>query len=217
MKTVFLPAFTCMLIGYLIGTFNPAFLIAKLRGFDIREKGSGNAGASNAVITMGKLTGLFIALFDIFKAYFAIRLSQRLFPDLACAAELTGVFTILGHIFPAAMGFRGGKGLACLGGMVLAFHAGVFWVMLLGEVVLALIVDYICVVPITASIIFPFVYWFFTHRIFGTVLYLLLAPLFLYKHMENLRRIHAGTEAKFSYLWSKDEEVLRMAREIRGK
>lgn len=217
MSTSIFHAFLCMILGYSIGALNPAFLIAKLKGFDIREKGSGNAGASNAVITMGKAVGLFIALFDIGKAWVAVNLARRFFPDLTYAAEFAGVFTILGHIFPAAMGFRGGKGLASLGGVVLAFNTKVFCFLFLGELILALILDYICVVPITASVIFPVVYYFITGQIFGTLLYALLAPLYLYKHLENLRRIRAGTEAKLSYLWSKDEEVQRMAREIRGK
>lgn len=205
----------CMLGGYLIGTLNPAFLIAKLRGFDIRQAGSGNAGASNAVITMGKAVGLFAALFDIAKAFVAVRLAVRFFPELTYAAHCAGICTILGHIFPFTMGFRGGKGLASLGGVILAFNGRVFALMLLCELVLALIVDYICVVPLTASVAFPIVYYFLTGHILGAILYALLIPLFFYKHMENLRRIAAGTEAKISYLWSKDEKVRRMADEAR--
>lgn len=204
-----------MAVGYLIGTLNPAYLIAKFHGFDIREKGSGNAGASNAVITMGKAIGLFIALFDIGKAYLAVSLARRLFPSLTYAAECAGICTILGHIFPVTMGFRGGKGLASLAGVVLAFNTRVFALMLLGEVILALVLDYICVVPVTASMIFPVVYYFITGHILGTILYTLLIPLFLYKHMENFRRIQNGTEAKISYLWSKDEEIARLREEAR--
>ena len=58
----------CALIGYFFGNINPAFIIAKFKGFDIRQRGSGNAGASNTVITIGKKAGLFVALFDIAKA-----------------------------------------------------------------------------------------------------------------------------------------------------
>lgn len=217
MSTTIFYAFLCMILGYTIGTLNPAFLIAHLKGFDIREKGSGNAGASNALITMGTAAGVFSALFDIGKAWLAVTLARHFFPALTYAAEVAGVYTILGHIFPLTMGFRGGKGLASLGGVVLAFNGKVFCMLFLAELVLALILDYICVVPITASVIFPVIYYFITGQIFGTVLYAFLAPLYLYKHLENLRRIRAGTEAKLSYLWSKDEEVLRMKREARGK
>lgn len=209
--------FICMAMGYLIGTLNPAFLAARFRGFDIREHGSGNAGASNAVITMGKGVGLIIALLDIAKAWIAVWLARRFFPSLTYAAEFAGIFTILGHIFPFEMGFRGGKGLASLGGVILAFNTKVFIALLLAEIVLALIVDYICVVPITASVIFPFIYYFATGQLFGTLMYALLAPLYLYKHMENLRRIRQGTEAKLSYLWSRDEEIRHLAEEAKVK
>lgn len=217
MGSIILGSFGCMLVGYLIGMINPAFLLAKIQGFDIREHGSGNAGATNAMITMGKMTGFLIALFDIAKAYFAVRIAQWIFPGLRYSAELAGVFTILGHIFPAAMGFRGGKGLAALGGVILAFDAHVFWIMLAIEIVLALIVDYIVVVPLTASAAFPVVYYIIKAQLFGTLLYAMLAPLFLYKHMENLRRIQAGTEAKFHYLWSKDEKVKQLTEEARQR
>lgn len=210
-------AIICMAVGYLIGTLNPAYVLAKLKGFDIRERGSGNAGASNAVITMGKAAGLAIALFDIAKAYMAVRLAQRFFPSLTYAAEFAGIFTILGHIFPFTMGFRGGKGLASLGGVIMAFNARVFWIMLIGELIMVLIVDYICFVPITASVIFPIVYFFITGQLIGAVMYALLIPLFLYKHMENLRRIKAGMEAHFSYLWRKDEEIERITKAMESK
>lgn len=207
----------CMAAGYLIGTLNPAYIIAKLHGFDIREKGSGNAGASNAVITMGKAVGLVIALIDIAKAWFSVYLARRFFPELTYGAELAGICTILGHIFPFTMGFRGGKGLASLGGVILAFNTKVFCIMFLGELLLALILDYICVVPLTASVVFPFVYYFITGQILGTIFYALLIPLFYYKHIENLRRILAGTEAKISYLWTKDEKIRKMAEELRQR
>lgn len=207
----------CMTVGYLIGTLNPAFLIAKMRGFDIREKGSGNAGATNAMITMGKMVGVVIALLDIAKAYLSVYLARRFFPNLTYAAELAGIFTILGHIFPFTMGFRGGKGLASLGGVILAFNARIFWIMLLCELVLAWILDFIVVVPITASVAFPIVYYFVTGQILGTVMYALLIPIFFWKHLENFQRIKNGTEARFSYLWSKDEKVKRMTEEVRSK
>lgn len=210
MKSIIVSTLLCMACAYLIGTLNPAYLIAKLKGFDIREVGSGNAGASNAVITMGKAAGLLTALFDITKAYVAVRLARRFFPNMAYAAEVAGVFTVLGHIFPFAMGFRGGKGLASMGGVILAFNAKVFCLLLLSELLLALVVDYICIVPITASIAFPIIYYYITAQLLGALLYALLIPVILYKHMENLKRIRMGTEAHLSFLWRREEEIARI-------
>lgn len=199
-----------VLIGYFIGNINPAYIFAKIRGFDIRKRGSGNAGASNAVITMGKSVGFFSAVFDIAKAYFAAQLAAFLFPELKFAEAASGAACILGHIFPVLMGFRGGKGLACLGGAVLAFDARVFAVMLTVELGLVLMVDYICIVPITASVVFPIVYGIMTSDIIGTLILAVPAVIMLAKHMENIKRIKEGTEFRFSFLWRREQEIERV-------
>ena len=157
----------CILIGYFIGTVNPSYIIAKIHGFDIREKGSRNAGASNAVILLGKTIGILCALFDIAKTFFAIWLSQKLMPDFALAFSVTAVACSLGHIFPFYMKFKGGKGLACLGGMILAFDWRVFLIMLAIEIVVVLVSDYLCIVPLTASVVFPIVYGIMEKNLWG--------------------------------------------------
>ncbi len=207
----------CILIGYLIGTINPSFIIAKIRGFDIREKGSGNAGASNALILLGKVLGVSCALFDIAKAVFAIQLCGKLFPFLEYSFALTGVACILGHIFPFYMRFRGGKGLACLGGMVLAFDWRVFLVMLAVEVVVALVTNYICFVPLTASLVFPVVYGVMRRDIVGALIVGVLIPTLTFKHKENLNRIKDGTEMRLSFLWNRAAELERMNIEEKAK
>lgn len=203
----------CILLGYGVGMINPSYLIARARGFDIRKSGSGNAGASNAVITMGKGVGIFSALFDIFKAFFVTVCAGVLFPETFCARELAGCACILGHIFPAVMGFRGGKGLACLGGVVLALDWRLFLILLAGELLLALVVDYICVVPMTASVIFPVVYAFLSRNPAGALILAVSSVAILYRHVENIRRIRNGTEAHLSFLWrrNKEEDRLREA------
>lgn len=179
----------CILIGYLIGAINPSYIIAKIRGFDIREKGSKNAGASNALILFGKVLGVSCALFDIAKATFAIWLCGKLFPELTYSFAVTGVACILGHVFPFYMNFKGGKGLACLGGMILAFDWRVFLIMLAAEIVVAIVTDYICFVPLTASAVFPIVYGIMCRDVGGALIIALIFPLMLYKHKENLKRI----------------------------
>ena len=99
------------MIGYFIGAVNPSYIIAKIRGFDIRDKGSHNAGASNAVILLGKTIGVLCALLDIAKTVFAIWLAQKLMPEFTWGYAVTGVACALGHIFPFYMKFKGGKGL----------------------------------------------------------------------------------------------------------
>ena len=101
----------CALIGYLIGTINPSYIYGKIRGFDIRRRGSGNAGASNATTVLGKKVGVVCALCDILKAVLAYKLVQMLFPALPIAGMLSGIACVAGHIFPFWMGFKGGTAL----------------------------------------------------------------------------------------------------------
>ena len=210
----------CILIGYFVGTVNPSYIIAKIRGFDIREKGSRNAGASNAVILLGKTIGVLCALLDIAKTVLAIWLTQKLMPEFAWAYAVTGVACALGHIFPFYMKFKGGKGLACLGGVLLAMDWRFFLAVLATEILLAILVNYICIVPITTSIITPIAYglfgsqgvapWFIKaeNGWAGAAILSIATVAMLLRHIQNIRRIARGTEMHFNYLWMKEDARL---------
>lgn len=217
----------CMLFGYLIGGINPSYIFGRIKGFDIRKKGSGNAGASNAMIIMGKGIGIFSALFDIFKATGAMLLAPLIFGDIPLIAEIAGVSCALGHIFPAYMKFKGGKGLACLGGIIFAVDPRLFVVILLLEIGILLLVDYICIVPITASIALPLIYGFFgsAHLDWlwraeggwqGAGVIAIASVVLLLRHVQNIRRIIEGKEMHFSYIWKsqedKDMELIRIGK-----
>lgn len=204
----------CALIGYLIGTLNPAYFMGKSSGFDIREKGSGNAGASNVVILFGKAKGALCALLDIVKACFTIWLTGMLFPDFSHSFAVTAAACILGHVFPFYMKFRGGKGLACLGGVVLMYDLRVFMILLAVEIVIALLTNYICFVPLTASVIFPLVYAIITEDIWGMIILALAGSVIIARHIENIKRIRSGREAHLSYLWNKNAEIERLRNNI---
>ncbi|MBQ9761211.1 MAG: glycerol-3-phosphate acyltransferase [Clostridia bacterium] len=200
----------CILTGYLVGTINPSYIISKMKGFDIRKRGSGNAGASNAVIVLGRFVGVLCALFDILKAALIIWIMGMVFPSLAYSYAVTGVACIVGHIFPFYMKFRGGKGLACLGGTVLAYDWRVFLIMLAGEIVVAILTNYICFVPVTAGLIFPIVYGIMSRDVWGALILLCAGLLIVFRHKENFKRIRNGTEARLSYLWNKNKEIERV-------
>lgn len=199
----------CVLFGYFIGSINPSYILARIRGFDIREKGSKNAGASNALILFGKLIGVGCAVFDIAKACFSIWLCGKLFTELTYGFSVAGVSCILGHVFPFYMHFRGGKGLACLGGMILSFDWRVFLIMLAAEIVVVIVTDYLCFVPMTASIAMPFVYGCMRNDIGGALIIALIIPVMFYKHKENLARIRNKMEMPFSYLWNKEKALAK--------
>ena len=200
----------CILIGYFIGTVNPSYIIAKIRGFDIRDNGSRNAGASNAVILLGKTIGVLCALLDIAKTVFAIWLAQKLMPEFMWGYAVTGVACALGHIFPFYMKFKGGKGLACLGGIILAFDWRVFLIMLTSEIIIALAINYICFVPLTASVVFPIIYGIMRKDWWSALILCILTLVIFWKHKENLVRIKNGTEMRLSFLWNKNKEIERM-------
>lgn len=198
--------------SYLIGSFNPAYLLGLLKGEDIRKSGSGNAGASNALIHYGKKAGAICAILDILKAYLVVRLAGVLFPSVPLSKVCAGSACILGHIFPVFMGFRGGKGLACTGGTILAYSARLFCILLLISLILALITDYICFVPASVSIYAPILYGLFTRDYIGQVIFTVVGLVMFSKHIQNFRRIAEGTEAHFSFIWRRDEEIERVQR-----
>lgn len=213
-----MPYIVSVLICYFICCINPSYIIGKIRGVNVKKSGSKNAGASNALLLFGKAAGVFCALFDIFKAFAAIKICMHLFSDdhpyiFAVAA----VSAILGHIFPFCLKFRGGKGLACLGGAMLAFDWRYFCIMFVIEVVFVLIVNYICFAPITASIIFPISYGIICEDLVSALILCIPAVVIFIKHIENMKRIMSGAEVRFSYLWNKNSEVERVTNNIKDK
>ena len=200
----------CILLGYLLGCFSPSYLVGKKRGYDVRESGSGNAGASNTVIMAGKLAGLIVALLDILKAAAAWWICEALFPELAFAGPLGGVSCLLGHIFPATLHFHGGKGFACLGGLVLAYDPKALLVLLGVALLIGLLTNYICIVAVSMTVIFPVYYWIRTSYLLGAVILAVpIIPVFC-KHLVNFRRIREGKEARLSFLFNKEKELRRI-------
>lgn len=194
-------------IGYAFGCLNLAYFLARVRGFDIREKGSNNAGASNATITMGLKTGVAVGVHDIAKSCLAALLAGFLLPDLPYAAVVAGVAAVLGHIFPFYLRFRGGKGLASFLGLILALDWRFFLAAILVLLVITLVTDYIALGTFTAIVSFP-AYLFLRHM--GMILVALVSvasAVILWKHMENIRRLAAGKEIGLRRAMSKKDKV----------
>ncbi len=206
-----------VLASYLVGGINPSYIFGRLRGIDIRRQGSGNAGASNATVVLGKAIGIFSAFFDIAKAFGVMLLFPVIFKGVPYLAECAGIAAIIGHIFPVFMHFRGGKGLACLGGLLLAIDPRLFLIVLAAEIVLLLLVNYICIVPITASILIPVLYgvlgadglnilWHAEGGWRGAAIIAIASVVMLLRHLENIKRIATGKEMRFSYVWMSEED-----------
>lgn len=213
MQKTALCALACVAAGYFIGCINPAFIIGRIKGYDVRSSGSKNAGASNTVIMAGKLAGVLVALLDIFKAALSWRLCQALFPQFALAGILGGVACILGHMFPVFLHFCGGKGLACIGGIVLAYDPATFLIMLAITCVIGFATNYIAIATVSIAAIWPVYYGVTTGFWAGAaVLAVPFVPILL-RHMTNFRRIRAGEELRLNFLWKKDSELERIGYE----
>ena len=181
-------------IGYLVGCSNMALYLSKLKKVDPRSGGSGNLGASNAMILMGWKAGILVGLHDILKAVAAVLLARWLSPDLAHVGAVAGVACVMGHVFPFYLKFRGGKGFASFVGLMFALN----WKMglVVGALIVAvtLITDYLVLGPFTTITVVP-VWMGIAHRSIVLPLILLVATaVIFYKHRENIVRIRNGTE-----------------------
>lgn len=194
--------------GYLCGCSNLAYFLAKARGFDIRTRGSNNAGASNATVTMGLKAGVAVAIHDAAKAFLPALAASLLFPSLPLAGAVVGVGAVLGHIFPFYLGFQGGKGFASFLGMILALDWQFFFAILLAALLITLITDYIAIATLTTAISFPTYLFFFRQAGWLIVAVICIATLvILCKHAINIRRIVTGQEIGLRRAMTKKDRV----------
>ena len=121
-----IPRIISLLIGYCFGLFQTAYILGKVHGIDIRTVGSGNAGTTNALRTFGKKAGFIVFLGDCLKSILAVVCVWAFFHTgfsdiLPCLKMYAGLGAILGHNYPFYMHFKGGKGVACTAGLIMAF------------------------------------------------------------------------------------------------
>ena len=147
--------FICIVIGYLIGSLNPAALIGKIKGTDLHEHGTGNLGATNTALLFGKLFGALVMVFDIFKGFISYVIASVIVPGAKWVALLGGFSAVLGHCFPFYLKFKGGKGLAAFGGVVLAHSPLFFLFALISGGLIILAVNSSAPLPYYAGVLFP--------------------------------------------------------------
>lgn len=177
-----------IVIGYLLGSVNPAYIFGKLHGFDIREKGTGNAGASNIKVVLGWPYFFAVAGYDISKAIISVLLVRYLFPNQVDLQYLAGAFAVLGHIFPFYLGFKGGKGFASYIGLSLFIDFKTALIVLVCGLLLAFIFRWIVAGTFTVTIAVPIMSYLFHLSIICTVVFLIVSTIMLIKHKENIIR-----------------------------
>ena len=194
--------FYTILIGYLLGCFQASYFISKyLHGFDIRDKGTGNAGASNMVTTLGWKTGFVTAVIDILKASIAIWIINYIFSEndnINFLKYLAGCSAVIGHIFPFFMNFKGGKGLASFMGLLFGIDPIIGLSSMALIITLTLITDYVALASILAYILFP-IYGLLTDLFEFDIFYITLTigMIGVYKHKININNMINGNELGF--------------------
>ena len=200
------------IIAYLIGSINFSVIISKrMAGFDVREKGSGNAGTTNMLRSIGVKAAVITLLCDILKGVVVILIAILIGNivdglDDALLVQLAGIFVIIGHTFPIFFGFKGGKGIATSLGVLLMINWQIGLICLVFALILMAITRMVSVGSIAAAILFPVLVVFigqnyivpvnnWSYLIFSIII----AILVLFNHRENLKRIFTGKENKISF------------------
>ena len=186
----------CLIIGYLMGCLSPSALLAKIKKTNMREKGTGNLGATNTMLLFGKGYGVAVMLFDIFKAYFASKIAKMLFPLFTLAGLIAGGAAVVGHVFPFYLHFRGGKGLAAFGGMIMGYNVPMFLALLTTGCVLILLTNYSVLIAVYAAILFPILAGFHSGSLYVALVILPVSALLLWEFRGNFRKIREGKEMK---------------------
>ena len=182
-----------VVMGYLLGCSNMAFYLAKINKANLRAGGSGNLGASNVVVLLGWKAGLLTAVHDIGKSVLAVLLARLLFPGLEHADAAAGVASVLGHIFPFYLKFKGGKGFASYYGMTIALNWKLALCVGLAIVLVTVITDYIVCGTLTTIISVP-VYIGITGSWLAAAILCIATTVIFLKHWENYPRMLNGTE-----------------------
>ena len=199
------------LIAYCLGSISFSVIISKkMAGFDVREKGSGNAGATNMLRSVGKKGAIFTLIGDCLKGVVAIlfaiivgKIAKN--TDKALLVQLAGIAVVLGHTFPIFFGFKGGKGVATSLGVLLMTNWQIGLICLVFALVLMALSKMVSLGSVGAAILFP-VLVLFIHTNFTVsegssylIYSIILAVIVAFNHRSNIKRILNGTENKLSF------------------
>jgi len=210
-----MPSFYLILLAYLLGSLPFALWIGKwVKGIDIREKGSKNMGASNVFREIGPMYGIIVLLLDMLKAVFAVQLAGLLEPDAWMAHEkslwqfLLGGMAVLGHLFPVFAGFRGGKGVASLFGMVLAIQPLIALICVGVFLLVVWLTRYISLGSMAGATVFAACVWFAWKDTDAYIRWFsfIAAVAIILMHRHNIARLFRGTETRINFRKKRNED-----------
>ncbi|MBE0650779.1 MAG: glycerol-3-phosphate 1-O-acyltransferase PlsY [Bacteroidales bacterium] len=196
------------LLAYLLGSIPTSVWVGKIfYHVDIRNEGSGNAGATNTIRVLGIKAGIPVIIVDVMKGFLAVYFVHFFTPPswsvshLIYAQITAGFIAVLGHVYPVFAGFRGGKGVATLLGMGIAVYASVIWVPVVIFLIVLLSTGYVSLGSMLAGISFPVtdILIFHDHHPGKVVLAILAAIFLIFTHRKNIGRLRKGTENRFHF------------------
>lgn len=196
------------IIAYLLGSISFSVIISKkMAGFDVREKGSGNAGTTNVLRTVGKKASIITLVCDVLKGVVAILVAFIIGLIIneginkALLVQIAGICVILGHTFPIFFKFKGGKGIATALGVLLMVNWNIGLICLVFALILMILSRMVSLGSISAAILFPVLILFMPHNAYlvdGSyiIFSILIAALVIFNHRQNVKRLLNGTENK---------------------
>jgi glycerol-3-phosphate acyltransferase PlsY len=200
-----------ILIAYLLGTLLGSLILGRLRGVDIRSMGSGNAGATNALRTQGKLFGFLVLIIDIAKGLFAVWwLPAAALPAVGIDPDLPrewltvacGFAVIVGHVYPVWFGFRGGKGAATVVGVIAAMEVRLLVPLIASWLVVLVLWGYVSLATMLSGVALVVAVCILEPNNVSLLSFCVAVTLFVvYTHRGNIARIRAGQENRVRRLW----------------
>ncbi len=199
------------IIAYLIGSVNFSVILSKkMAGFDVREKGSGNAGTTNMLRSVGKKAAALTLICDVLKGVVAILIAMFIgwafkVENQSLLVQIAGIAVVLGHTFPIFFGFKGGKGVATSLGILIMSNWQIGLICLVFGVLLIALTRMVSLGSCAAAVLFPVLTLFITDNYIveqgsGYLIYsIILAVIVLFNHRSNIKRIMSGTENRISF------------------
>jgi len=181
-------------MGYFLGSLSPAKLVGRRHDVNLKETGTGNLGATNTALVLGRKAGYFVLVFDILKSFLSYKLARYFFPHVVTSGIIACIGVILGHAFPIFNHFQGGKGLAAFGGLVLAHDPLLFAVLLALGIGMAFVMNYGVYLAVTATTLFPVFSYFRSGNWRISLSAAGASGLVLLLHAGNLRRAITGED-----------------------
>ncbi len=195
-----------VILAYLLGSIPTAVWYGKtFHKIDVREHGSGNAGATNTLRVLGNKAGFIVLFIDLLKGFVATSLAYFSGFEMGSQTYFNfqmalGVTAVLGHVWPIFAGFKGGKGIATLLGMAIALNYQIALVCIVAFVTIVWLTKYISVGSMSAAILAAILsFYFYTDNVVANCFFCAIAIMVVYTHRANVKRLRAGNENKFAF------------------